>query len=201
MDKEAIFPKLYTGHSMRRRLACGLLVVLALAACSEPPLKERQEAEAAVAAARSAGAATYAADDLQAAEASLKRYDDAVAQRDYRQARNEALEARDRADAATKQTTAKKAVLRAQADRLAAELEGMTKTANSRLSSTAGRPSGAAALALRTAVRAGNAALQEARSKRASADYQSAIEALMRGIAGLRKELAATEAPPPRRKK
>ena len=183
---------------MRGRLACSVLVVLAAAACSEPPAKERQQAEAAVAAARTAGAATYDAEDLQAAEASLKRYDEAVAQRDYRQALNEALEARERADAATKQATSKRGELRSQADALTSQLETLTRTASARPSP--GRPSGAAAERLRN-LRGGQNALQEARSRRAADDYPGAVAALTRGIEPLRRELPASETNPTRRKK
>jgi hypothetical protein len=185
---------------MRGRLACSVLVVLAAAACSEPPVKERQQAEAAVAAARTAGAATYDAEDLQATEASLKRYDEAVAQRDYRQALNEALEARERADAATKQATSKRSELRSQADALTSQLETLTRTASARLASP-GRPSGAAAERLRNALRDGNNALQEARSRRAADDYPGAVAVLTRGIEPLRRELPASETNPTRRKK
>jgi len=186
---------------MRGRLACSVLLVLAAAGCSEPPVKERQQADSAVAAARTAGAATYDAEDLQAAEASLKRYDDAVAQRDYRQALNEALEARERADAATKQANSKRAELRSQADALTSQLDALTRTASARLASPAGRPSGAAAERLRNALRGGQTALQEARSRRAADDYPGAVAALTRGIDGLRKELPASEPGPVKKKK
>ena len=186
---------------MRGRLASSVLLVLAAAGCSEPPVKERQQAETAVAAARTAGAATYDADDLQAAEASLKRYDEAVAQRDYRQALNEALEARERADAATKQASSKRAELRSQADALTTQLDTLTRTASARLASPTGRPYGVAAERLRSALRGGLTALQEARSRGAADDYPAAIAALTRGIEGLRKELPASEPNTAKKKK
>jgi len=184
---------------MRRRLACSFLIVLAAARCSEPPVKERQEAQTAVDGARSAGAATYDSDDLQAAEASLKRYDDAVAQRDYRQALNEALEARERADEATKQTTAAKAELRAQADKLATQLQTLIKAANARLPGLGARS--AAAERLRSALRTANTALQDSRSRREVEDYRATVDVLTRGVSALQKELPPQEPPATKRKK
>jgi hypothetical protein len=72
-------------------------------------------------AARAAGADVYAPIEFRDAQASLKKYDDAVAQRDYRLALNDALEARDRAYEAVKQAGDKKAELRSQTDRLVQE--------------------------------------------------------------------------------
>ena len=93
----------YTCAPMSRRFVPAVLALVVLGACSEPPNKERQQAEARVAAARAADAAIYAPEGLQAAEAALQKYDEAVAQRDYRQALNLALEARDQAYEAAKQ--------------------------------------------------------------------------------------------------
>ena len=101
-------------------IACVLLGALVLPGCSDPPEKERQQAEGALEAARAAGADVYAPIEFQDAQASLKKYDDAVAQRDYRLALNDALEARDRAYEAVKQAGDKKAELRSQTDRLVA---------------------------------------------------------------------------------
>src|SRR5258708_7676149 len=95
-----------------------LLASFLTAGCSEPPDKERQQAEGALEAARAAAADVYAPTEFQDAQASLKKYDDAVAQRDYRLALNDALEARDRAYEAVKQAGNKKSELRSQTDRL-----------------------------------------------------------------------------------
>jgi hypothetical protein len=186
---------------MLRRLACPVLIVLAFAACSEPPIKERQAAERAIEAARTAGAATYAPEDLQAAEGSLKKYGDAVAQRDYRQALNDALEARDRADAASKQATIKRAQVRTQAEMLMKQLETLSKVASSRLSGSTGRPVGPAAERLRRALRGATPALQEARSRLGAEDYQGAVDALAPAVEVLRRELPPPEPAPPKRKK
>jgi len=191
----------YTGGWMLRRLACSVLVALAIAACSDPPIKERQQADSAVAAARAAGAATYAPDDFQAAEAALRKYDEAVAQRDYRQALNLALEARDRADTAAQQAASKKAQLRTQAETLTSQLETLIITARARLSGASGRPVGAAAERLRKALRTGAIALQEARSRLGAQDYQGVVSTLTPAIQALRRELPPPEPPPIKRKK
>jgi hypothetical protein len=60
--------------------------------CSEPPVKEHDQAVSAIAAARTAGAPDYAADEFAAAEASLKRCDEFVTQRDYKQALGAAID-------------------------------------------------------------------------------------------------------------
>ena len=57
-----------------------------------------QQAQGAIDAARAAGADQYAREEFTAAEDALKRSHEAVAQRDYRQALNTALDARERAD-------------------------------------------------------------------------------------------------------
>jgi hypothetical protein len=70
------------------RRAAVILIGIAALSCSEPPTKERNQADGAIAAALAADAATYAPDELQTAQAALAKYDDAVASRDYRLALN-----------------------------------------------------------------------------------------------------------------
>jgi len=161
---------------MSRRVVLVSLALALVAGCSEPPTKEYQQAEAAVAAARSAQAGTYASDDLQAAEASLQKYEEAVAQRDYRQALNLAIDARDRAYDATKHAGEAKAAAQTQAEKLAGEIETLTATANARLAGTATpRPSAQAAERIRAALKTSSAALQEARTLISAQDYRGAI--------------------------
>jgi len=177
-----------------------LLAASPLAGCSEPPDKERQQAEGALEAARAAGADVYAPAEFQDAQASLKKYDDAVAQRDYRLALNDALEARNIAYEAVKHAGNKKSELRSQTDRLLQDLETLVITAGVRLSGPASRP-GAPAERLRGARDAGNRALQEARSRSEKQDYPGAIETLTPAVEALRRELPGSEPAPPRRKK
>ncbi len=85
----------------RSRLALALVCVTALLpGCAAPPTKELSQAEGAIEAARAAGAATYAADELRAAEATLARANTDVAARDFRAALGHALDASARAQVA-----------------------------------------------------------------------------------------------------
>jgi hypothetical protein len=94
-----------------------LVLACALAACGEPPEKEMNQARGAIAAARAAGADQYAADEFQAALAALKKSEDAVTQRDYRQALSYALDSRERAETAAHQAADQKAQARSEAER------------------------------------------------------------------------------------
>ena len=75
---------------------------VSLVACGEPPDKEMHQAQGAIDAARAAGADTYAPDEFKAAVDALARAQDAVAQRDYRLALNNALDSRERAQNAAR---------------------------------------------------------------------------------------------------
>jgi hypothetical protein len=185
---------------MLRRSAWCLILGLLLAACSTPPDKERQEAEAALAAARSADAATYAPVEFQDAQDALEKYDAAVGQRDYRQALNHALEARHLASTAATQAQARKAELRNQADRLAVDLDALIARATARLTSPP-RPTGPAAARLRSARDAGRVALQEARTQLAQLNYQKAVRALEPAVSRLGREMPAVTSAPKKDKK
>ena len=180
----------YTGGPMSRRFVPALVAILLAGACAEPPTKEHEQAEAAVASARAADAATYAPEDLQAAEAALQKYDEAVAQRDYRQALGLAIDARDHAYEAAKHAGETKAAAQADARRLAAEVQALSATGNARLASPTGpRLSAPAAERLRTAIKAASTALQEARTLINREDYRGAIVRLTPAVDELRREL------------
>lgn len=83
-----------------RRASVALLV--ALAGCASPPTRELSIAQGAIDAARAAGAAEFAVDELTAAESALGRAQTAVTGRDYRAALSSALEAHLQAQAAAK---------------------------------------------------------------------------------------------------
>ena len=86
----------------RSRLALALVCLAGpIAGCAAPPTKELSQAEGAIVAARAAGAATYATDDLKAAEATLARAHAEVTERDFRAALGHALDANARAQVAT----------------------------------------------------------------------------------------------------
>jgi Domain of unknown function (DUF4398) len=103
-------------------VAICLLASLVVVACGEPPSKEMHQAQGAIDAARAAGAAVYAPAELKAAEDALKQAEGAVAQRDYRQALNYALDSRERAQAAAKLAAGQMAAARSQAERLLSDV-------------------------------------------------------------------------------
>jgi hypothetical protein len=186
---------------MVRRLAVCLLLASLLSACSEPPDKEHQQAVGALEAARAAGAETYAPAEFQDAQSALKSYDDAVAQHDYRQALNNALEARNLAYDAAKQAATKRAELRSQSERLAAELESLVTDATARLGSPGGRPWGGSNVRLRADRDAGQRVLQKARSESAEADYARTIAMLTPAIESLRRDFAILDQAPAKKKR
>ena len=94
-----------------RRLLLALLL-FAPVACSEPPQKEIDQAQAAIEVARAAGADRYAADEYSAAETALQKAHAAVVDRDYRQALSYAIDARQRAVDAGRQVAQGRAEVR-----------------------------------------------------------------------------------------
>ena len=77
----------------------GILVVaaLALAACAGAPVQEMSNARQAIRAARDAGAEKTAPQVLNEAEVLLNRAEDSLERRAYREARRNAIAARDKA--------------------------------------------------------------------------------------------------------
>ncbi len=179
---------------MPRRRASGALTLLVLGAallpaCSAPPQKERDQAEAALTAARTAEAATYASTELEAAISALKAYDAAVVQGDYRLALNHAIGARDSAYAAAKLAADRKAAARSEAERLIVDLEGLVLMARSRLAGTAPPLSAPAVSRTRGAVRRAPALLQEARSLLTKQDFTGVGTLLRSVVQSLRKDV------------
>lgn len=168
-------------------------VLCFIAGCSEPPTKERDQAIAAIASAREAGAATYAADDIAAADAALKRFDDFVAQRDYKQALNTALDARDRAIEAAKAATTKQTALRAQAATLLATLDAAVASADVQIKTTRVRALAKPTEKLRQARKAAAIALQEARTKLSAGELTTATRRLVDATAVLKRDSDALE--------
>lgn len=103
------------------RLGTALILAALLSACGgEPPEKEMQQAQGAIDAARAAGAPEYAADEFGAAVKALERAQKAALERDYRQALNDALDARERAQTSARQAAENMASARVAADRAVA---------------------------------------------------------------------------------
>ncbi len=172
-----------TERSVLRVCAAAVPLLLAIA-CASPPQKEMDQADGAIATARAAGAPQYASEDFAAAEAALRRSHEAVEQRDYRQALNHALDARERAQTAAREAADKKAVARGEAERAitAAELalaaaQQLLPPASTRGPRRPTSPSAATAKALRSAVDAVSTDLQEARSHMQAQRFGEALEA------------------------
>ena len=170
------------------RLLLSLAVVAAMAgaACGgDPPDKEMQQAQGAIDAARAAGADQYARDEFTAAEDALKRSHEAVAQRDYRQALNTALDARERAQTATKESVDRKATARADATKAIGDAEAKLHTSRAKLKAAESSRSSARTLtAARRAIDTGETAVQKARTAFEKGDYIGAREGA-RGIQAL----------------
>lgn len=120
---------------LRRPLApLAVAAALALAACGgEPPDKEIQQAQNAIETAKDIGADQYAPEEFKAAQDALAHANEAVAQRDYRLALNHALDARDRAQTAARQTAARKATARIDAERALGRVNVALATAHAKL--------------------------------------------------------------------
>lgn len=179
-----------------RRPLCLAVALAAFVACAAPPQKEMDQADGAIAAARAAGAAEYAQEEFAAAEAALKRSHEAVEQRDYRQALNQALDARERAQAAAREAADKQAQARGQAERVIAETEVALTNARRQLTpttpSSSRRPNpNAAALKSLDDV---EKALQEARSAVQAQRYHVALETASPLMAQIRAATDAAEA-------
>jgi flagellar hook-basal body complex protein FliE len=112
--------------------AC-VCAALLVTACGDPPNKEMDQAQGAIDAARAAGADRYAVTEYAAATAALKRSQDAVAQRDYRQALNEALDSREHAQNAAREAADTKAQVRGEVERDMAQIAALIAEANTRL--------------------------------------------------------------------
>ncbi|HEV8210909.1 MAG TPA: hypothetical protein VGP77_12335 [Vicinamibacterales bacterium] len=165
--------------SSTRRLLLSLAVLAAVAgaACGDPPDKEMQQAQGAIDAARAAGADQYARDEFAAAEDALKRSHEAVDQRDYRQALNTALDAREHAQEAAKETVNKKAIARADATKAIADADGALHDARAKLRAAETSRAPARILAgCRKAIDNGEIAVQEARTAFDKGDYLGSIE-------------------------
>ena len=165
--------------SLARRLFLSLAVLAAVtgAACGDPPDKEMQQAQGAIDAARAAGADQYARDEFGAAEDALKRSHDAVAQRDYRQALNTALDARERAQAAAKESVNRKATARAKAASALASADAALHDSRAKLKTAESSRAPARVLAAaRKAIDYGESGVQEARTAFDQGDYPRAID-------------------------
>jgi hypothetical protein len=160
---------------MRRAWPVLALLVLLTAACGDPPDKEMQQAQGAIDAARAAGAAVYATDELTAAQQALTRAEEAVTARDYRLALNHALDSRQRAQNAAKLAADGMAAARVEADRSITRGAMSVEAMRTRLkSSDVPRLPARTVAAVRAAVADADRKVQEARAALDKGDYRGA---------------------------
>ncbi len=165
------------------------------------------QARGAIQAARAAGADQYAPDEYNAAVAALKHSEDAVEQRDYRQALNDALDSREQAQNAARDAANQKAAVRSQAERELHDLQPVLDEAHARLKAADASRSrrGRVLQAERNAIETADASVQKARTAMARQDYLGARDAI-RGVADqlhatIRQIEADTQPPAPRRRR
>ena len=165
-----------------RRLA--LVILVLSASCAEPPNKEINQAQGAIAAARAAGADRFATTEFGAATDALKRAEEAVAARDYRLALNHAIDSRERAQGAAKMSVEGRADARGQAERAIAEVATLISRAQAQLKDPdILRLNGRTLREPRATVAAAEKMLQEARSALAGENY-AAVTTALNGVAG-----------------
>jgi len=110
------------------------LTVGLLAGCAEPPDKEMDQAQGAIDAARAAGADQYAKTEYDAASTALQNAHEAVAAGDYRLALNYALEGREHAQNAARDTADTKARMRSEIERTLAQVDALVAKAQGQIS-------------------------------------------------------------------
>ena len=187
-----------------RRLA--LIITILSASCAEPPNKEMNQAQGAIDAARAAGADKFAAAEFTAATDALKRSEEAVAARDYRQALNHAIDSRERAANAAKMAVDGRADARGQAERAIAEVATLLARAQAELKAPDNARLNARVLRTpRATVAAADQRVQEARAALKAEDYEKVTTALNGAAAELQAALteigaAASQRPSPRKR-
>jgi hypothetical protein len=188
------------------RLTIALLIAASLGtvACGDdPPEKEMQQAQGAIDAARAAGADDYAHDEFAAAEGALKRAREAIEQRDYRLALNNALDSRDRAQNAAKEAADQKTAARDEAQRaLAAASAALAETKARLKAAETARVAVRNLSEARRSVADGDRAVQEARAAFDQGSYRD-VTSSMKGatarLAAADRDLDAAAGPAPRR--
>jgi uncharacterized protein DUF4398 len=183
---------------MSFRLPACIVLALFVAACAEPPNKEMDQAQGAIDAARAAGADRYASSEYTAATDALKRAQDAVAQGDYRQALNEALDSREHAQNAAREAAEARAQLRGEVERDMAQIAGLIAEANTRLAAASRtRASRRVIDAPRRELAAVNERVQKAGAAMKADDYLTARTALQGVKERIEGAMKALETPAP----
>jgi len=152
------------------------------------------QAQGSIDAARAAGADRYATEQYAAAVKALQNAQEAVAQRDYRLALNYALDGRDRAQRAAKESATQQAVLRSAAERRLVEVTASLDQAKQRLKAVEGaRVPRRSLAAVRTAIAAAEASLQKAGTSIQESNYNVSQEQLAESARNLQSAMAEIE--------
>jgi flagellar hook-basal body complex protein FliE len=178
------------------RLSACIVAAVLVTACGDPPNKEMDQAQGAIDAARAVGADRYAATEYTAATDALKRAQDAVAQRDYRQALNEALDSREHAQNAAREAADARAQLRGEVERDMAQIAALIAEANTRLAAaTRSRTPRRVLDGPRTDLAAVDQSVQKAGAAMRADDYLAARSALQGVKERIEQALRALETP------
>lgn len=190
---------------MSRRAWLALVAACVMVGCGEPPLKEYHQARGALDAARAAGAERYAPDDYQAAVESLKQYEVAVGQRDYRLALNHALEAYTRAQSAAKAAANEQAAARSRAEAAVADVSRAVVVGRQLLNKAVdGRVAAGRLAGPRRSLDHADGVVQEARTALQAGDYLQAGIIIKEADPEARQAVAQIQAllqPPPGRRR
>ena len=179
----------------RRALVIVIPLCFFFGGCAEPPTKEINQAQGAIAAAYAAGAERFATAEYTAATDALKRAEEAVAAGDYRLALNHALDGRERAQNAAKLAVEGRADARGQAERAISEVATLVSRAEAQLKDPdILRLNGRGLRGPRATVAAAGKMLQEARSALATEDYAAVTRALTGTAADLQAALTEIDA-------
>jgi hypothetical protein len=191
---------------VRRRVSrFVVLLALVLSGCSEPPQKEIDQAQAAVDAAKTAGADTYAADEYNSAVTALQKSHESVDQRDYREALNYAIDARQRATEAAKQAGIAKGHTKVAAEKLVTDCSTRVSQLDTDIRVAQGAHVAPRDLrSARTTLADAQNALQETRIAMAAGKYAEVLSALTEVRRKVDAAIAAVDAlrqrPPKRRR-
>src|SRR5262249_4826897 len=153
--------------------------------------------------ARAAGADQYAKEEFGAAVSALERAHRAADDRDYRQALNDALDSRERAQDAAHEAVEAMATARLEADRVVGATAGTVAALTKRLADLEAAKTPARALAEpRKELAAAEKRVQEARAAFARGEYPAALadaQAISQDLTKVRKALDAAASAPVKR--
>jgi Domain of unknown function (DUF4398) len=149
------------------------------------------QAQGSIDAARAAGADRYATEQYEAAVRALQSAQDAVGQRDYRLALNYALDSRDRAQRAAKESASQQGILRSAAERRLTEVTALLDRAERQLKAAErARVPRRSLTAARTAISGAEASLQKAGTSIEESNYDVSQQQLAESAKNLEAAIA-----------